>query len=80
MPAEIHAALKPHKVSMALISHVRSKDKAKKSSKKKAGRPKAAATHHAGNGHGGVDFLHAALGLGLDKAIELLQKVKAAVK
>jgi hypothetical protein len=30
------------------------------------------------NGH--VSFLHSALGLGLDKAIELLQKVKAAVK
>jgi hypothetical protein len=30
------------------------------------------------NGH--VAFLHSALGLGLDRAIELLQKVKSAVK
>jgi hypothetical protein len=65
---------------MALISNVRSKLKAKKASKKKAGRPKAAATHHASNGHSHVAFLHSALGLGLDKAIDLLQKVKAAVE
>jgi hypothetical protein len=80
MPADIYAALKPHDVSMALISNVRSKLKAKKASKKKAGRPKAAATHHASNGHSHVAFLHSALGLGLDKAIDLLQKVKAAVE
>jgi hypothetical protein len=80
-PAEIKTALKAHKVSIGLINAVRAKAKAKTSSKKKAGKkPKAAATHHAGNGHGGVEFLHAALGIGLDKAIELLQKVKAAVK
>ena len=32
------------------------------------------------NGHSGTAFLHSALNLGLDQAIELLQKVKAAVK
>ena len=80
-PAEIHSALKPHKVSIGLINAVRAKEKAKKSSKKKVGKkPKAAAAHHASNGHSHVAFLHTALGLGLDKAIELLQKVKAAVK
>jgi len=78
-PAEIHAALKSHKVSIGLINAVRAKAKA--SSKKKAGKkPKAAAAHHASNGHSATALLHTALGLGLDKAIELLQKVKAAVK
>ena len=32
------------------------------------------------NGHSGTAFLHSALNLGLDQAIELLQKVKAVVK
>jgi hypothetical protein len=78
-PAAIQAALKSHKVSIGLINSVRANVKGKKSSKK-GKKSKKAAAHHASNGHSGVDFLHSALGLGLDKAIELLQKVKAAVK
>jgi hypothetical protein len=80
-PADIHAALKSHKVSIGLIHTVRANVKGKKSSKKKAAKKShKAAVHHASNGHGGTAFLHSALGLGLDKAIELLQKVQAAVK
>ena len=80
-PADIKEALKSHKVSIGLINAVRAKTKAKNSSKKKAGKkPKAAAAHHASNGHSATALLHSALGLGLDKAIALLQKVKAAIK
>lgn len=80
-PAAIQAALKSHKVSIGLINSVRAKSKGKKPSKKKAGKKSTkASAHHASNGRSGVDLLHSALGLGLDKAIELLQKVKAAVK
>ena len=80
-PADIEAALKAHKVSIGLINSVRSKLKEKKASKKKPGKKSSkAAAHHASNGHSAAAFLHTALGLGLDKAIELLQKVKAAIK
>ena len=80
-PAEIHAALKSHKVSIGLINAVRAKVKAKASSKKKAGKkPKAAAAQHDSNGHSATTLLHSALALGLDKAIETLQRVKAAIK
>jgi hypothetical protein len=80
-PADIEAALKAHKVSIGLINSVRAKVKSKKASKKKPGKKsKAAAAPHASNGHSATAFLHTALGLGLDKAIELLKKVKSAVK
>ena len=80
-PADIKAALKSHKVSIGLINAVRAKTKAKKSSKKKAGKNSSkAAALHASNGHSATALLHTALSLGLDKAIETLQKVKAAIK
>ena len=80
-PADIKEALKSHKVSIGLINAVRAKTKAKNTSKKKtAKKPKAAAAHHASNGHSASALLHSALALGLDKAIETLQKVKAAIK
>ena len=73
-PAEIVAALKSHGVTVGLVNAVRAKSKPKRKPKKKS---QQATTAHS-NGHAS-ELLHSALTLGLDKAIELLQKVKKAV-
>ena len=82
-PKEISEALASHKVSYGLVASVLTKEKAK--GKKKAGhKTKKAPTAHSnghaakGNGHA-TAFVHSAFNLGLDTAIELLQKVKKAV-
>jgi hypothetical protein len=56
----------------------------KKSGKKKAKRKVSGGVDHGGakhgsNGHSATEFVKAALGLGLDSAIKLLEKVKKAV-
>ncbi len=74
-PKEITEALKAHKISYGLVANVLQKAKGKTKAKKKTA--KTAAVHS--NGHA-ADFVHSAFTLGLDKAIELLQKVKKAVE
>ena len=75
-PAQIVAALKSHGVTVGLVNAVRAKDKTKV--KNKAPRKTVKSTPAPSNGHAS-ELLHSALTLGLDKAIELLQKVKKAV-
>ncbi len=59
------------------------KKKSAKKTKAKGG-AQGGGIHHANghhsNGHSAADFVHAAFTLGLDKAIQLLEKVKKAVE
>ncbi len=76
-PKEITVALKAHKVSYGLVSNVLHTAKTKKKGAKKKAAKKHTAAHS--NGHA-ADFVHTAFNLGLDKAIQLLEKVKKAVE
>ena len=65
------------KVGYSLVYQVLNKGKGKKKKARKAARTTTTASS---NGQGATELLRAALGLGLDSAIALLQKVKAAVE